>query len=147
MTPGGSLDASMNLDNTGNGMTVKFPRAPFGQRPAGTYALTLLGQRTDGVVFRGSTTLEVSGTGALSRLKAPRGHSGVVITLDQPEVATLDVIDLQGRVVSRLATGMLSGTSIHEWPRAGESVARGSYFVRLRREHQKTEVVKLTVLP
>jgi len=98
------------------------------------------------VVFRGQAWLEIN-NGALSRLKAPRGHSGVVITLVEPEAVTLDVVDLQGRVVGHLLSGVLpAGSHVREWPQAGESVPRGSYFVRLRRA-QGTEVMKLSVLP
>src|SRR5262249_31717876 len=152
---------SICLDEVGCSLTVKFPRAPFAQRATGTYSVTLLGQRADGATFRGVALLEIN-NGALSRLKAPRGHSGVVITLVEPEAGTLggvvtrggereavrfDVVDLQGRVVGHLLSGVLpAGSHVREWPQAGESVPRGSYFVRLRRA-QGTEVVKLSVLP
>ena len=143
---GMDMEASLYLDQAGSSLTVKFPRAPFVQRATGTYQVTLLGRRADGVTFRGMTTLEIN-NGALSRLKASRGHSGVVITLVEPEAITLDVVDLQGRLIGRLMSGVLpAGEHVREWPQPGESVPRGSYFVRLRRA-QGTDVVKLSVLP
>jgi hypothetical protein len=142
---GMDMEASINLDEAGSSLTVKFPRAPFLQRATGSYQVTLLGQRADGVMFRGTAALDIN-NGALARLKASRGHSGVVITLLEPEAVTLDVVDLQGRVVGHLLSGVLpAGEHVREWPQPGESVPRGSYFVRLRRA-QSTEVVKLSVL-
>ena len=142
---GVDMNGPVSLDEAGQAMTVKFPRAPFANKESGDYDLVLLGVRTDGVPFKSTTALSVSGSKALSRLHGAR-RTGVVISFEQPEVATLDVIDLQGRVVGHLASGLMSGTQVHEWPRHGELVARGSYFVRLRRAHS-TEVVKLFVLP
>ena len=50
-------------------------------------------------------------------------------------------------MLGHLLSGVLpAGSHVREWPQAGESVPRGSYFVRLRRA-QGTEVVKLSVLP
>ena len=69
----------------------------------------------------------------------------VVVSLDRAEDVSLDVLDLQGRVVARLERGTLAAR-VHrrEWPSAWERVARGSYFVRLRRA-AGDEAVKLIV--
>lgn len=139
-----SYDAS---DEGRPSVKVKFPRAPFASRAPGAYELVLVGRRLDGRPLRGVASLVVNSSGhALAATRASDGRTSVVVSLDRPEEATLDVVDLQGRLVGHLADGMFAaGTSASEWPRAGESAPRGSYFVRLRRAGS-VEVLKLSVI-
>ena len=144
--PGGPV--SYDVSDAGRAeLNLKFPRAPFSSRAPGTYDLVLLGRRLDDRPLRGVAGLTVNAGGhALSAMRTSDGRTGVVVALDRPEDATLDVVDLQGRVVARIANGRFAaGASTREWPRAGETVARGSYFVRLRRAGS-VDVVKLSVV-
>ena len=126
---------------------VKFPRAAFANRPAGLYDLRLTGVRADGQPFSGSTSLNVQGSSLANKSRKLKPlASGVEVSLDQSEPVRIDVIDLQGRVVARLYQGMMTaGASRHEWPRAGQSVPRGTYFVRLARP-AGMEVVRIAVI-
>jgi hypothetical protein len=135
---------------TSTDLSVKFPRAAFSDRPSGVLNLTLTGLTTDSRSFSGSTSLSVQGSSLASKKRGlkplPTGAvSGVEVTLDRTEPVRIDVIDLQGRIVARLYQGLMTaGQSRHEWPRAGQSVARGTYFVRLARS-AGTEVVRIAV--
>ena len=132
-------------------LTVKFPRAAFADRASGLYDLRLTGVTTGGQSFSGSTALNVQGSSLASknhRLRplASGAPTGVEVSLDQAEPVRIDVIDLQGRVVARLYQGLMTaGATRHEWPRAGQSVPRGTYFVRLARR-AGTEVVRIAVI-
>ena len=143
LTSGGAV----RLDATE--VAIKFPRTPFASRPDGVYDLAFVALTTDGAPVAGLAELSIHGSSlALHRLHSVRNAAGrteVVVSLDQTEDVSLDVIDLQGRVVARLERGTL-GAGIHrrEWPRTSEQVARGSYFVRLRRAAGE-EAVKLIV--
>jgi len=131
-------------------LTVKFPRAPFADRPSGLLDLALTGQTTDSRSFSGSTTLTVQGSSLSNKKRgmkplASGAITGVEVSLDRAEPVRIDVIDLQGRIVARLYQGLMtSGESRHQWPRAGQSVARGTYFVRMARS-AGTEVVRIAV--
>jgi hypothetical protein len=134
-------------------LSVKFPREGFTSLPNGDNSLTLSGTLTDGQHFTGTAVLNVQGSGFQAKRRAIRGNasgawsSGVLVSLDQSEDVRIDVLDLQGRVVDHVFQGRLTaGDSRYDWPRAGQSVARGLYFVRLRRP-SSTEVARIAVLP
>jgi hypothetical protein len=131
-------------------LAVKFPRASFADRPSGLYDLRLTGLTVDGLPLSGSTAMSVQGSSQASKKRGLRPLStgtvsGVEVSLDRAEPVRVDVIDVQGRIVARLYQGLMTaGASRHEWPRAGQSVPRGTYFVRLARS-AGTEVVRIAV--
>jgi hypothetical protein len=87
-----------------------------------------------------------NGRRALEPASFGTGATGVLLTLDAPETVTLEVIDLQGRVVERLTNGLVgAGQHTWQWPSAGRRVAAGLYLVRLRRSGGQ-EVVRLSVV-
>jgi N-acetylneuraminic acid mutarotase len=133
-------------------LTVKFPRFGLGNRPAGDYQLALTGLRSDGSAFEGTASLTVQGSSLQNKRRALRPQvsgptvTGVVVSLDQPAVAEIDVLDLQGRIVDRLHHGQLAAGEFRiAWPAAGQSVARGNYFIRLRRPGA-VDVMRIAVL-
>jgi hypothetical protein len=134
-------------------LSVKFPRQGFTSLPNGDNSVTLTGLCTDGQHFTGTVVINVQGSGLQAKRRSLRGlatgasSSGVLVSLDQSEDVRIDVLDLQGRVVDHVFQGRLAaGDSRYDWPRAGQSVARGLYFVRLRRP-SATEVARIAVLP
>jgi hypothetical protein len=130
-------------------LSVKFPRAGFTALPNGLNSLTLTGVLTDGQRFTGTVQVNVQGAGLQAKRRSLRGLAtgAVLVSLDQPEDVQIDVLDLQGRVVDHVFRGRLAaGDSRQDWPRSGQSVARGLYFVRLKRS-SSTEVVRVAVLP
>jgi N-acetylneuraminic acid mutarotase len=144
-------DMSGPISITETDLTVKFPRAAFADRVGGTYDLTLTGVTTNGTSFSGNTALTVQSSSLASKKRGLRplgsgaASTGVVVSLDQAEPVRLDVIDLQGRIVARLYNGLLApGEWRHEWPRAGQQVPRGTYFVRLARG-AGVDVVRIAV--
>ena len=59
--------------------------------------------------------------------------TAIVFSLTEPTEVALDVLDLQGRTVARLARETLpAGDHQREWPEVGLSVRSGMYLVRLR---------------
>ena len=133
-------------------LSVKFARDAFVDRPSGTYNLQLTGLSNDGRGFGGATSLTIQGSSlqakkrALKPLASGPAGSGVVVSLDQAQPVRIDVLDLQGRIVERLYQGSLAaGDTRHSWPRAGQSVPRGTYFVRLARPGA-VDVVRIAVL-
>jgi len=147
-------DLSGPISMSATDLTVKFPRAPFASRVAGFYVLVLTGSRSDGTGFSGSTPLTTQGSNlqnnrarhSLRPLATGPAGSGVVVSLDQTETVRIEVLDLQGRIVDRLYQGALAaGDSRHDWPRAGQSVRRGAYFVKLTRPGG-VDVVRIAVL-
>jgi hypothetical protein len=130
-------------------LSVKFPRAGFTALPNGLNSLALTGVLTDGQRFTGTVQVNVQGAGLQAKRRSLRGLAtgAVLVSLDQPEDVQIDVLDLQGRVVDHVFRGRLAaGDSRQDWPRSGQSVARGLYFVRLKRS-SSTEVVRVAVLP
>lgn len=138
-----------STDPAGGTLTLKFPREPYGSRPDGNYLLPLSGQRADGVPLQGFAPLTVHGNGngnsASSRRAKPHdlhvvgatgaGSAGLAIAfkLTEPTEVTLDVMDLQGRVVGKISSGvMTAGVYQREWPDPGTRVPAGMYMVRLR---------------
>ena len=140
------MEAPIYVETTD--LTVKFQRGAVGNRPAGDYVLTLLGSRADGTVFRGFAAITIQGSSLQSKRPLRPlaiGPSGVEVSLDQTSDVTIEVLDLQGRVVEHLHRGPMSAGELRiEWPRAGSSVARGVYFVRLKRG-PTVDVVRLAV--
>ena len=133
-------------------LTVKFPRAPCAGRAGGNYDLALTGITTEGESFRASTPLVVQGSTVVARKRTLRplargpASTGVVVSLQRAEPVTIDVLDVQGRCVDRLYQGpSATGEWALDWPRAGQSVPRGTYFVRLSRVGA-TDVVRIAVL-
>jgi hypothetical protein len=145
-------DLSGPVSVTATDLTVKFPRAAFAGLPGGTQNLRLTGLTSDGRPFAGFAAVTVQSSSltakkrGLQPLSGTPGVTGVVVSLDQPEVVRIDVLDLQGRIVGRLFQGMLAaGTTMHEWPRSGQSVPRGTYFVRMAGT-RGADVVRIAVL-
>jgi len=130
---------------------VKFSRSAFSSRPPGVYELQLTGHVQDGTPIAGSATLTITG---LSKLKKGGGHmtavrltgSGAAISfaLEADGEVTLDVLDLQGRIVGQVARGfMTAGSYERSWTDANRSAA-GLYFLRLR-SAESQDVVRLSV--
>jgi len=136
--------SSVEGDATGGTLTVKFPRAPFGSRPDGNYTPALTGQRADGVLLEGHGALTVFGNSTVIRSRkaqphdlrvvaSPGARTAIAFKLDQPSEVIVDVIDLQGRTVARIARETLSaGSYQRDWPGSSSSVRAGMYLVRLR---------------
>jgi hypothetical protein len=139
----------MSVDSVS--LSLKFPRDGFTSLPAGDNAVTLTGSLVDGPSFSGSAVISVQGSALQAKRRSLRGlstgaGSAVLVSLDQPEDVRIDVLDLQGRVVDHLFQGRLgAGDTRRDWPRAGQSVSRGLYFVRLQRP-SATEVARISVL-
>ncbi len=140
-------EAPITVDDSGPSggtLTVKFPRAPFAERADGDYLLALIGERSDGTPFEGTASLSVHGGNNGLRRHGAQAHglrvvrtagASVVIafSLVQPSEITMDVLDLQGRVVTRLERATLPGGEYQRaWPAAGQTVPSGIYLVRLR---------------
>src|SRR5262249_14014655 len=127
----------------GNALTAKFPRAPFAARPDGDYELLLTGQRSDGTRFEGTASLSVHGSSGGARnarihglrvVRAATTSVAIAFSLAQPSETTVDILDLQGRLVARLEHGALPGGEVQsEWRPAGQ-VPAGVYLVRVRAE-------------
>jgi hypothetical protein len=127
-------------------LAVKFPRAPSARRPDGDYLLSLTGERSDGVPLAGPAALSVHGNGGgvNSRSRRAQPHDlrvvqtagsrgAIAFTLAEPAEVAVDVLDLQGRAVARLARETLpAGDHLREWPGATEPARSGIYQVRLR---------------
>jgi hypothetical protein len=161
------LVASLSLDGVapagdggtaqGTGLTVKFPRAPFAMKPDGDYVLTLTGTCADGTALRGTAPLSVHGgdNGILKpaarrhdlRVARSAGASATLaFTLTQQSDVTVEVLDLQGRIVARLERGNLpAGDYQRDWPARGQSVPSGIYLVRLRTVESES-VVRLAIM-
>jgi len=144
------LSGPISVDSVS--LSVKFPRQGFTSLPSGDNQLPLTGTLTDGQQFSGTAVINVQGTNLQAKRRSLKGlitglGSAVLVSLNQPEEVRIDVLDLQGRVVDHVFQGALpAGDSQYDWPRAGQSVARGLYFVRLKRP-STTEVVRIAVLP
>ena len=134
---------------------VKFPRSAFAGLPAGENVVCLTGRTTAGIAVAGCGVLRVKGEGtsvnkssaAWSQgptLKARNGR--IAFEVAQPTQATLDVLDVQGRVVARLFRGVaMPGESVFAWPAGSRSVPAGIYFGRVRTANAEA-VVRLAVV-
>jgi len=131
---------------------VKFSRAGIvGSRGAGVYTLPLTGHLMDGTEVTGSATITIDG-GKVTKPKSGRlvavrmGSTGASISfaLENDANVSLDVLDLQGRVVDRIEQGFLAaGTYERSWSNSSSAPA-GLYFMRLRAA-QSQDVVRLSV--
>ena len=66
--------------------------------------------------------------------------------LNQPARVTLEILDIQGRVVDRIESGWLAaGDHERAWPQAGHSVRSGLYLARLKVGAEQS-IVKLSVM-
>jgi N-acetylneuraminic acid mutarotase len=131
------LGAPQTINSDLNTVEVKFPRAPFTLLSPGEHALTLSGHTLAGVPVQGHGDLTVIGNHAprakLTPIRIGSGQTGVSVTLDQPAMTSLDVVDLQGRLVDRIESGYRpAGTYSVTWPANGRAVRSGLYFVRFR---------------
>jgi hypothetical protein len=150
-----AIDAGATV--SGNALTVKFQRDAFASRPDGDYLLTLTGQRDDGAPFMGTAWLGVHGSNnGINKRGARRqelrvvhttaSHATIAFSLDQPSAVSMDVLDLQGRVVAHLERGTLpAGDYQRTWPALGQSVPSGIYLVHLRTTESRS-VVRLAVM-
>ncbi len=151
------IGADENGDRT---LKVKFPRAPFTKLPNGDHDLVLLGKMLDGTTVRGIARLRVKGTSDDVLVQNPHGgvHNPMIPTgngngrtsvgfgLSQPAQVTLEILDVQGRIVERIENAWLpAGDYTRAWPAAGRSVSPGLYFARLRVNQTEQSIVKLSV--
>jgi hypothetical protein len=116
---------------------VKFPRGPFTQLSSGHHALELEGLTVNGVPVSGVGSLNVIGIGNAKAKLAPRrpspGSAEIAVTLVEPMQISLDVVDIQGRVLDRIESDFHpAGTFSVTWPSGGRKVQSGLYFMRLR---------------
>ena len=92
-------DLSGPVSVTATDLTVKFPRAAFSGLPNGAQNLRLTGVTLDGRPFAGVAAVTVQGTGLAANKRGLRplgsgpGVTGVIVSLDQPEVVRIDVIE------------------------------------------------------
>src|SRR6185295_2200227 len=118
----------------------------------GVYTLPLTGHLQDGTEVTGSATITIDGGGKLKKPKSGHlvavrmGSNGASISfaLDDASNVSLDVLDLQGRVVDRIEQSFLAaGTYERSWTNSSRAPA-GLYFMRLRAA-QDQDVVRLSV--
>jgi Kelch motif len=144
-------------DSDGDGIVerqVKFSRTALNSRPPGVYSLPLTGHLADGTEVTGTATLTIDGGGKLQkltrtgRLNAVRiggGAASISFSLENDAEVTLDVVDLQGRVVGTVAKGYLAaGTYDRSWSIASRT-SSGLYFFRLRAA-QSQDVVRMSII-
>ncbi len=143
---GVAADAPTSLgDADGDGRLermVKFPRAAFTALPSGPHIVCVAGYTTGGTPVAGCGFIEVrGGTVEGKRPEASRPHGltlkvptgRIVFGAEEPVVARLEVLDVQGRIVERIFAGVLvPGEQVVAWPTRGHSVPAGIYFARLR---------------
>ncbi len=136
------MDAPWSLDD--GVLSVKFPRADFAFLADGELALKLEGHTSEGVAVYGEGSVLVSGGHSkrpvnqpMPAMKPGRGNgrlaaSSVQFSLEAPAAVTMDVLDVQGRRLERIADGTFSaGTHEIEWA-GSRRAAAGVYFVRAR---------------
>jgi hypothetical protein len=121
--------------------TFRFVRSSFTSLGAGPHVLAFTGQTFDSVFVLGWATLTVTGGDVAKHAarKLPVRHVGgvfsnqqVSFTLDQTTAVSVDVVDLQGRVVDHVMQSTLdAGTHQVGWEGASRA-ASGVYFVRVR---------------
>jgi hypothetical protein len=121
--------------------TFRFARSSYTSLGAGPHDLAFTGHTFDGALVVGWATLNVTGGDVAKHAarKLPVRHVGgvfgdqqVAFTLDQTTVVSVDVVDLQGRVVDHVMQSTLDAGS-HQVGWSGASHApSGVYFVRVR---------------
>lgn len=145
----------MDRDNDGHlERMVKFSRSAFAALPAGENVLCLTGHTASGTPVTGCGVLHVEGSGTKAKKPgAARPHGlaigvrgGIIVfEVGEPVEATLEVLDVQGRIVERLFSGVAaSGEQAIAWPGPGRAVPAGIYFARLRSRYGQ-EVARLAV--
>ena len=121
--------------------TFRFARSAYTSLGAGPHVLAFTAQTSDGAFVLGWATLTVTGGDIAKHAarKLPVRHVGgvfsdqqVSFTLDQTTAVSVDVVDLQGRVVDHvMRTTLDAGTHQVGWDGASRA-ASGVYFVRVR---------------
>jgi N-acetylneuraminic acid mutarotase len=146
--PAGDAPTALE-DRDGDGrpeLMMKFARSLFVALPVGDQVLCLTGRTSSGTAVAGCGTLRIEGSGtnvkkpSAARRASAAGGSGLTLTArgrrlvfsaETPVEATLDVIDLQGRIVARLFSGIAgSDERAIDWPAAGQAIPSGIYFAR-----------------
>ncbi len=121
-------------------LMVKIPRTMSVGMSDGPLSVCVTGRTVAGAVVEGCGTLRLEGSSAAVNKRDPSRRRGlavaawggrIVFSADAPVEATLDVLDVQGRVVERLfAGGVAAGQGSVWWPGAGRAVPAGVYFAR-----------------
>ncbi len=119
-------------------VTFRVVREAFQGLNSGENSVCVSARTRSGTPVAGCGDLRVIGGTTLK----PNGHrtprpsirpvpGGVAVRLDQPEMARVEVIDIQGRTIAVLANRVLpAGESMHVWNTGG--AAPGLYFARVR---------------
>ena len=135
------LGAPQTINADQHVLEVKVSREPFTHLSVGIHELMLAGRTVEGTPVSGHAALKVIGVDAsvhaprakLTPVSSGTGQTAVTVTLDQPAMTTLDVVDVQGRVVDRIESGYRpAGSYSVTWPASGQAVRSGLYFVRVR---------------
>lgn len=119
---------------------IRFSRSAFTAMGPGVHVLALVGHTHDGVAVAGTGTITIIGPGQrrerrhmmIRPLAGPASAQRVMFTLSVDSDVTVDVLDIQGRVVDRISSGFRSAGD-HEVQWTGSSrVSSGVYFLRVR---------------
>ncbi len=123
-------------------LQVKFPRSSFITLPTGEQTLAFEAQRTDASPVVGSAALFVQGTDnaagkkkkiTVLQVTSSAAKGTIVFSLSEDTNLTMEVMDLQGRVLDRIDEPFLAaGEYRREWPAGDRGIRSGIYFVRIR---------------
>lgn len=136
------MDAPWSLED--GVLTVKFQRDGLRFLSDGAQTLPLEGHTQDGIAVFGEASMLISGTSPKNPVSSPMpamrpgrgngaaGASAVEFSIPSAMTVTMDVIDVQGRRLGRIADGTFAaGDHRVEWS-GGRAAPSGVYFVRAR---------------